>query len=270
MRECGDDFGGGVLADLAVAIVNAALRERVRATARTGFRVELVQRDGFLFGRELGEIDAWKFAGAFGVLQKNLAGVLKGFHFDVADGQAEKRTNFGFVENGIAETFMFLNDAALRVQNKRSGKRGNAAVLDADFIGGKSDGIVDAEFFSEHLDGVLIVVVNDESKNLESVFVFFLELDKIGNFSAAGSAPSGPEIQQDDFSVEVGGSDGFAVEAREFECRRGIRIADKPDRGLAFLLGGSQNWSERQQQATNDARKRYATMEIELHGVIYL
>src|SRR6266436_5501324 len=42
MREGGDNFGGGGLADLAVAVVDAALREREGATAIAGFGVEFV------------------------------------------------------------------------------------------------------------------------------------------------------------------------------------------------------------------------------------
>jgi len=97
MREGSDDFGSGGFADLAVAVIDAALRESVLAAASAGFGVEFVERDDFLLGREFGEIDAGKFAGAVGVLQENLAGVLESFHFDVADGQAEERADFGFV-----------------------------------------------------------------------------------------------------------------------------------------------------------------------------
>src|ERR1700694_5003026 len=121
MSEGGDDFAGGSLADLAVAVVDAALREGVLAAAGAGFGVEFVERDDFLLGRELGEIDAGKFTSAFGVLQKNLAGVVEGFHFDVADGQAEERTDFGFVKKWVAEAFVFLNDAAFRVEHERRG-----------------------------------------------------------------------------------------------------------------------------------------------------
>ncbi len=242
--EGGDDFGGGGLAGLAVAVVDAALRESVLAAAGAGFGVEFVERDGFLFGRELGEIDAGKFAGAVGVLQENLAGVLESFHLDVADGQAEKRANFRFVEHRIAKTFMFLNDAAFGVEHERSGKRGDAAVLEADFVAGNGDGIVDAEFGDELFDGVLIVVIDDESENLEAVFVFVLQLNEIRNFGAARTAPGGPEIQEDDFAFGDGEREGLAVEAGELEVWRGIGVAHKADGGLVFLLSRNENWNE--------------------------
>ena len=194
-----------------------------------------MERDSFLFGRELREVDARKFAGAVGVLQKYFAGVLEGFHFNVADRKPNERTNFGFVKNGIAKAFVFLHDAAFGVEHKRSGKRGDTTVLETNFIGGNGNGIVDAEFFDEFLHGVLIIIVNDETENLEMVFVFFLESNEVGNFGAARSAPSRPEIHENDFAVSVGERNRFSIESGEFEIRSGIGIADEADNRLLFL-----------------------------------
>src|SRR5260370_42357785 len=179
MGEGGDDFGGGGFADFAVAVVDAALRESVFAAASAGFGVEFVERGGFLLGWEPGEIDAGKFAGAFGVFQKNLAGVLEGFHFDVTDGEAEKRTEFRFLPDRIAQTFAVLNDAAFGVEHERSGKRGNAAVLEANFVAGNGHWIVDAEILNKSLDGVLIVIVHHEDENLETIFGVVLTVDRL-------------------------------------------------------------------------------------------
>ncbi len=89
---------------------------------------------------------------------------------------------------------MLLNDAAFRVQHERSRKRGDATILHSNIVGRQSDGIVDAEFFNKILDGIRIVVVHDQTENLEAVLVFVLQLDEIRNFSAARSAPGCPEI----------------------------------------------------------------------------
>src|SRR5260370_40510381 len=51
MREGSDDFGGGGFADLAIAVVDAALRESVLASAGAGFGVGFVERGNFLFRR---------------------------------------------------------------------------------------------------------------------------------------------------------------------------------------------------------------------------
>lgn len=85
-RDCRDDFSDGGLADLAAAVVDAALREGEIAAAGAGICVEFVERDGLLFGRELGEVHAGQLAGAVGMLQENFPGILESFHFDVADG----------------------------------------------------------------------------------------------------------------------------------------------------------------------------------------
>src|SRR5207245_7765711 len=52
MREGGDDFCGGGFADLAIAVIDAALRERESATAVAGLRVEFVKRGNFLLRRQ--------------------------------------------------------------------------------------------------------------------------------------------------------------------------------------------------------------------------
>src|SRR5258705_10131276 len=175
MHEASDDFRGGGFADLAVAVVDAALRKSVFAAAGTSFGVEFVERDDFLFWRELGKIDAGKFTGALGVLQKNLAGVVEGLHFDVADGQAEERTDFSFVKKRVAEAFVLLNDAAFRVEHERSGERGDAAVLEADGIAGNGDGGVGCEAFRKFVDGVLVLIVREQSEKWEARFGFCSE-----------------------------------------------------------------------------------------------
>ena len=237
MREGGDDFLRGGFADLAVAVVDAALGEGVLAAAIATFGVEFVERDDFLFRREFGKIDAGELGGTDGVLDEDLSGVVESFYFDVADGQAEKRADFGFVETRIAEAFVFLNDAAFRVEHEGGGKSRDAAVLHADFSGGERHGIVDTVFFHHCLNGGRIVIVDDEAQDLEAVFVFGLEIDQIVKLRPARSAPGGPEIQKDDFAVRVGECDGFAVEAGELEVGGGIGIAHEADGGL-LVLGG--------------------------------
>src|SRR5260370_437983 len=212
-------------------------------------------------------MDAGNFAGAVGVLQENLPGILESCHFDVADGEAEKRADFGFVQQWMAEAFVLLNDAAFGVEHERSGKRGDAAVLETNVVAGNGDGIVDAEFFSKFLDGILIVVIDDEAENLEAIFVFVLQLDKVGNFGAARSAPGSPEIQEDDFAFGAGERDGLAIEAGEFEVRCGIGVADEADAGLLFL-GNREGGKEAKKQRSND-KKNQAGVESVSHGVIY-
>ena len=243
-EDGGDNFSDSCLADLAVAIVDAALGQREVAATGTGIGVEFVERDGFLFGRELGKIDAGKLAGAVGMLQENFSGVLKRFHFDVTDGQAKERTDFRFIKDGVAQAFVFLHDSAFGVEHKRSRQRGDAAVFEAEVVGRQGHGIINVEFSDEFLDGLGIVVVHDKAEDLEVVFVFILQLDEVGDFGAAGSTPGGPEIQEDDFALGIREGDGLAVDSGELEVRRGIRIADKADSGLLVFLSSNEGRSD--------------------------
>src|SRR5216683_2074642 len=92
VRDFGDDFRGARAADRAVVVVDAALREREFAATGAGFRVEAVQRDRLLLGRELRKIYAGKLAGTIGVGEENLAGVFEGLDLH-RHGHACQRAN---------------------------------------------------------------------------------------------------------------------------------------------------------------------------------
>jgi len=191
----------------------------------------------FLFRREFREVDTWKFGGAIGVCEKDFAFVLEGFDLS-HDGHAEESANFRFVDRGIPEADMLLDNAAFGVQNKRSRQGGDAAELYADVIGSHGHGIVDAHFLDVLLD-VGLFVVDIEADDLQAAFVAVLQRDEIGNFRAARSAPGGPEIKNDDFALQRGDGERLAVERGELEVGRGIGVADEADHGLVVLLRGS-------------------------------
>ncbi len=117
-RYFGDDFFRSGFADGAGGIPDAALRESKFATAGAGVRIEAVKNGLFLFRRKFGEVDAGQFSGAIGVCEKDFALVLERFDFG-HDGHAEQSANFGFVNRGIPEANVFLDDAAFGVQNER-------------------------------------------------------------------------------------------------------------------------------------------------------
>ena len=196
-----------------------------------------MKRDGLLFGSEFGKIDAGKLAGAVGVLQENFAGVVEGFYFDAVERKAEERANFCFVKSGVAEAFVFLHDAALRVDHERSRQSADAAVVKPNFVARDGDGIVDAVSGDKFFDFIEIFDVKSEADNLQTIFVFGLELDEVGNFGAARSAPGGPEVEENDFAFFSADADDFAVECGEFEIWSGIGIADEADSGLKIVLG---------------------------------
>src|SRR6266566_9618508 len=118
-----------------------------------------------------------------------------------------------------------------------------------------SDGIVDGEFPDEFLDGVPVVIIHDETDDLEVVPVFVLELHEVRDFGATGSAPSGPEIQQNDFILVARKRNGLAVEAGQIEIGGGIGVANKADGGLlAGLLGGCKQGKEAENYGREDIR----------------
>ena len=154
---------------------------------------------------------------------------------------------------------MLLHDAALGVEHEGSGKRSDAAILEADFVAGQGDGIVDAELGDEVLDGILIVIIHHQTENLEAVLVFVLEGDEVGNFGAARAAPGGPEIQENDSAMRIGEGEGFAIEASKLEAGGGIGVTNEADGGLLvnsllLFLGSSKDRREEWKPGEKEAR----------------
>ena len=160
----GDDFLSGGFADSAGGIPDAALRESELAATGARVGVEAVEHDLFLLGSEFREVDAGKFGGAIRMGEKDFTLVLEGFDLG-HDGHAEQSANFGFVNRRIPEADMLLDDAALGVQNERSGQGGDAAELYADVIGSHGHGIVDASLLDVLLD-IRLFVVDIEADDL--------------------------------------------------------------------------------------------------------
>src|SRR5229473_1210801 len=149
--DLGDNLFGSRFADRAIAVVNAALRQSEIASASAALGVELVESDLPLLRSEPGKIHTGKLAGAIGVRKKNLTGIFKRFHSRI-DGQAEQGADFRFIQGGVAQTFVLLHDAALRVQHKRRGQRGDASILEAHLRGGHGHRIVDVLIGDDLLD----------------------------------------------------------------------------------------------------------------------
>jgi len=226
--KLGDNFRCSGFAYCAVAIPNAALGEREFAAASAGFCVEAMQSGEFLRGRQLGEVHAGELAGAIGVGEKNLAGIVEGLDARV-DRHTEKGANFVFVQQGIAKPFVFLHDAALSIKHEGRGEGRDSAIFHAKVRRGHSHRIVYAGLFDDFFDGGSIVFIDGQTDDLQAICVFRLQLDQVGDFRAARTTPGGPEIQEDDFAVRIGESNGLAVQPWKMELRRGIRIADKAD-----------------------------------------
>src|SRR5262249_49752697 len=133
--EFGDDFCFSGFADRAITVPDARLSERELLAAGTSLRIKPRKNRAFVLGRRVGEVDGGKLAGAIGVGQKNLTGILEGFDTSV-DGHAKERRNFVFVEQWIAKSFVLLHDAPLGIEHERGGQRRDSAILQANVGGG--------------------------------------------------------------------------------------------------------------------------------------
>lgn len=79
------------------------------------------------------------------------------------------------------------------------------------FLSPDHDGIVDAELAAERFDGAG-VVIHGHADDLQSLIaVLGLPLDEVGDFLAAGRAPGGKEIEQDDFAGVIGKAERCAI-----------------------------------------------------------
>jgi hypothetical protein len=177
------------------------------------------------------------------VFQKNFTLVLKRFDFG-HDGHTEQGANFRFEEGGAPEADMLLDNAAFGIQKERCGQGRDSAVLNADVIGSHGHGIVDAGIVDVLLYLGGVIVVDIEADDLEAVLISVLQNDKVGNFGAARSAPGGPKIQKNDFALQCGDGERLAIERREFEVGRTIRVANETNDRFVVLLRGSESRQE--------------------------
>lgn len=65
--------------------------------------------------------------------------------------------------------------------------------------------IVDLRLFHVGLDDAPTIVIHGNTHDRKTLIAIFLfELNQHRNFRAARPAPSGPEVKQDDFALEIG------------------------------------------------------------------
>jgi hypothetical protein len=105
----------------------------------------------------------------------------------------------------IDQSDMLGRDAALTVDDKGRRKRINAAIKLRHFLGADHNAVVDLVRGDVWPDRLPSVIVERDSQDGEiAVLILLFELDEPGDLDFAGSSPSGPEVQQDDFSSILG------------------------------------------------------------------
>jgi len=147
---------------------------------------------------------------------------------------------------------VFLHDAALIIQNERSRKRGDATVLNANFVRGHANGIVDSIFRDEFFYFSNVVVIDVKPDDLKMIAIFFLELDQIGNLGAAWTTPGRPKIQKHHFAARPRERERLSIEIIHFEIRSLVGIADEPNDRTGIRRSGRSLLSRDRRRKAND------------------
>src|SRR5580698_652348 len=109
---------------------------------------------------------------------------------------------------------------ALPVDQQRGGQRVKPAVRGTDIIVAEKDTVVHLAILDVGLNnGPTIFVHGDAEHGKTLVLELPFEIDKPGDLDLAGAAPGGPEIQQYDLALVVGGMNGLTVGVFQAEPR---------------------------------------------------
>ena len=110
-------------------------------------------------------------------------------------------------------------DTAFPIDDEVNRQAENSAKFVGEFVVAEGDGVIQSVLLVE-LAHRLGVVVHGDADYLEALrAVLVLHFGKVGNFFAAGSAPSRPEIEQHHFASIVGERKLAALEIGDGEVR---------------------------------------------------
>src|SRR6185369_6080519 len=90
--------------------------------------------------------------------------------------------------------------------------------------------VVDVVLVGESSHDVYAGLVLGDADDLQRVLVLLLQRDQVGDLGAAGTAPGGPEVDDDDFAAQRRGRDLASVEILQVEHRRRLWIAEETQR----------------------------------------
>ena len=86
------------------------------------------------------------------------------------------------------------------------------AVAAFGFAIGEEDGVVDAVLGDEGTDGAPAGFIDGDAEEVDAPgFEFLEDVDEIGDLAAAGGAPGGPEVEEDEGAAEVVEGDPGAI-----------------------------------------------------------
>lgn len=117
--------------------------------------------------------------------------------------ECELRGQFLFQMGKIFYSQMLGYDFAVAGDDDVGGKAEDSSVAGGDLLASDDDGVVDVELVTELIDGASVVIHGDTDDLQALIAVLGLPLDEAGDFLAAGRAPGGEEIEQNDFAGVV-------------------------------------------------------------------
>ena len=108
------------------------------------------------------------------------------------------------------------------------------AELFGDLVVTEQDGIGHIVFLDKGHDVLCAGFIKRNADHLQALrSVLFLKFDKPGNLHNARRAPCGPEIDQQDFILEVGGMNLGASQVGQFERRSRLAAQGRDRAGMA-------------------------------------
>ena len=111
-------------------------------------------------------------------------------------------------------------DFAVAPDDESGGQSFDTSVLLADFFIAEDDRIFHVLLFEPGCDDLPAIVVHGDTENSEAAGLpFLLKFDEPGGLDFAGSAPSGPEVDEDDFTLKFREANGGTSGGFEFEVR---------------------------------------------------
>ncbi len=127
---------------------------------------------------------------------------------------------------------MNRGDAAFAVDHKSGGERVDFAVKLGDLLRADHHAVVDFFLLNVRLHRLPAILIERDAEHGEIlILICLLKIHEPGDLDFARAAPSGPEVEQDDFASVIGQLYGLAVGVLQGEIGRGLAI------GLGFHGG---------------------------------
>jgi len=112
-----------------------------------------------------------------------------------------------------------LSDHSLLI-NDEGGRNGSDSIVPRHLFGSHHDRVGDVHGLGKVANDCCIPFIQTDPNHLKSVFsIGLIELNEVGYGFATGSTPGCPEVEENNFSLEIGKSNLLIIEGFESEIR---------------------------------------------------